>query len=45
MAHDPSHYPNPDEFYPERFEKMDKATADLLDPRNYVFGFGRRYVY
>lgn len=38
-------YPNPDMFYPERFlEKVDPAIARYRDPRNYVFGFGRRCV-
>jgi cytochrome P450 len=38
-------YPNAHEFYPERFmEKVDADTERKRDPRNYVFGFGRRYV-
>ncbi|KAF5381704.1 hypothetical protein D9615_005603 [Tricholomella constricta] len=36
-------YPNPSTFAPERFlEKVDAATERRRDPRNYVFGFGRR---
>lgn len=42
IAHNTARYPDPDEFYPERFENLDKETSDRLDPRNYVFGFGRR---
>ncbi|KIM86577.1 hypothetical protein PILCRDRAFT_308713 [Piloderma croceum F 1598] len=38
-------YPNPDVFYPDRFmEKVDQQTERRRDPRNYVFGFGRRYI-
>ncbi|TFK64540.1 cytochrome P450 [Pluteus cervinus] len=36
-------YPKASEFIPERFlEEVDEATARRRDPRNYVFGFGRR---
>jgi len=35
-------YPEPEDFRPERFENMDTETAKLTDPRNFVFGFGRR---
>lgn len=42
IAHDDAHYPDPYEFYPERFENLEKETWDRLDPKNYVFGFGRR---
>jgi hypothetical protein len=38
-------YPNPDVFYPDRFmEKVDQQTERRRDPRNYIFGFGRRYA-
>jgi len=38
-------YPNPDVFYPDRFtEKVDQQTERRRNPRNYVFGFGRRYI-
>lgn len=38
-------YSNPSAFYPERFlEKVDTATERRRNPRNYVFGFGRRCV-
>ncbi|THG97275.1 hypothetical protein EW026_g4689 [Hermanssonia centrifuga] len=36
-------YPNPDAFIPERYEaETDDATKKRKDPRQYVFGFGRR---
>jgi len=36
-------YANPSAFIPERFlEKVDPTTERRRDPRNYVFGFGRR---
>ncbi|KAF8880650.1 cytochrome P450 [Infundibulicybe gibba] len=43
MLHDERMYPNASQFKPERFmEKVDAEAARLRDPRNYVFGFGRR---
>ncbi|KAF8995974.1 cytochrome P450 [Cyathus striatus] len=36
-------FPEPDSFKPERYlEKVDAATAKMMHPRSYVFGFGRR---
>ncbi|KXN84122.1 O-methylsterigmatocystin oxidoreductase [Leucoagaricus sp. SymC.cos] len=36
-------YPNPEQFNPERFMKnVDEEIAKRRDPKNYVFGFGRR---
>jgi len=36
-------YPNAHTFKPERYlEEVDEAAAKRRDPRNYVFGFGRR---
>ena len=36
-------FPDPEAFRPERYlEKVDAATAHRRDPRNAVFGFGRR---
>jgi hypothetical protein len=45
MLRDEKLYPNADKFYPERFnEKVDPDIESKRDPRNYVFGFGRRYI-
>lgn len=41
MAHDPDNYSEPMEFRPERFLATEDAAPEL-DPRNIVFGFGRR---
>ncbi|KAK0469197.1 cytochrome P450 [Desarmillaria tabescens] len=35
-------YPDPDQFYPERFLYREKANGMNPDPEKYVFGFGRR---
>lgn len=40
MSRDETMYKDPDTFYPERFEG--ETGSNLLDPRAYVFGFGRR---
>ncbi|THV00608.1 cytochrome P450 [Dendrothele bispora CBS 962.96] len=40
MCHDPEYYSDPSEFKPERFMK----DPPELDPRNLVFGFGRRCI-
>lgn len=42
MTRNDSFYPEPEMFRPERFEQMDRYTAEARDPRNMVFGFGRR---
>ncbi|CCM02218.1 uncharacterized protein FIBRA_04298 [Fibroporia radiculosa] len=35
-------YPEPDRFWPERFEHLDAKTMDEHDPAKLIFGFGRR---
>jgi len=43
ITRDEKIFPNASEFHPERYlEDVDAATAKRRDPRNYVFGFGRR---
>jgi len=40
MMNDPENYPEPDVFRPERF--YEDEGKNLVDPRDIVFGFGRR---
>jgi cytochrome P450 len=43
ISRDTRHYPDPEEFIPERFLKIDEKTGKPpLDPVLYAFGFGRR---
>ncbi|KIJ26834.1 hypothetical protein M422DRAFT_191689 [Sphaerobolus stellatus SS14] len=42
MLHDPTVYPDPFEFKPERFIKDGKFNHDVLDPYEVLFGHGRR---
>jgi len=41
FTHDPAVYPDPMSFRPERFLDTPTHKAEL-DPRNFIFGFGRR---
>ena len=41
MAHDPDVYPQPELFDPERYSEK-AGQPPQLDPRKFVFGFGRR---
>lgn len=42
MAHNEEVYPNPFDFNPERFLGLDEDKSKGIDPKNFVFGFGRR---
>ncbi|KAI0074482.1 cytochrome P450 [Panus rudis PR-1116 ss-1] len=42
ILHDPTEYPEPHSFKPERFLKDGKLNSDVLDPTVSCFGFGRR---
>jgi hypothetical protein len=37
-------YPSPDIFNPDRFIKDGVLNQEIRDPRDIVFGFGRRFV-
>lgn len=45
MLHDERHFPEPDVFNPDRFIINGRLEADVRDPTQIVFGFGRRYVH
>ena len=42
MSYDENTYPEPEVFRPERYLNLTKTEMDAIDPRNFVFGFGRR---
>lgn len=42
MLHDAEVYPDPMSFNPERFANLSKEESKAVDPRNFMFGFGRR---
>ena len=43
ILHDPSVYPDPDSFKPERFFNSEgELDYAAIDPANYAFGYGRR---
>lgn len=42
MCHDPEVYPGPSIFNPSRFLDLAPERSKAIDPRNFVFGFGRR---
>jgi hypothetical protein len=44
MTRDEQMYPEAGIFNPERFMNLNGKEAGQTDPRDYVFGFGRRQV-
>jgi hypothetical protein len=44
MTRDEEVYPDPECFKPERFIKNGTLNKNVRDPRDIVFGFGRRCV-
>lgn len=42
MLRDPDDYPEPDLYIPDRFMGLSAEKAERIDPRNIVFGHGRR---
>ncbi|KAI0800113.1 CyP450 monooxygenase [Fomes fomentarius] len=43
LSRDQSHYPDPERFAPERFlNEEGQINPDVLDPRKFAFGYGRR---
>ena len=44
MTRDEQMYPEPELFNPERFMNENLTEADPVDPKDFIFGFGRRQV-
>jgi cytochrome P450 len=44
MLRDEEVYPDPTVFNPDRFIKDGVMNKEIRDPRDIVFGFGRRFV-
>jgi cytochrome P450 len=44
MTRDEEVYPDAESFKPERFMKNGALDEKIRDPRDFVFGFGRRCV-
>ena len=43
FAHDPRNYADPERFMPERYlTREGKINREILDPRTFTFGYGRR---
>ncbi|KAH9937821.1 CyP450 monooxygenase [Epithele typhae] len=43
FSRDPKHYPDPERFSPERYFSADgKPNKNVMDPRTFAFGYGRR---
>ena len=45
MTRDEEVYPDAESFKPERFLRNGTLNKEIRDPRDIVFGFGRRYVF
>jgi cytochrome P450 len=45
MTHDEEVYPNAEAFKPERFINNGTLNKEIRDPRDIVFGFGRRCAF
>jgi len=42
ISRDLQHFPDPEEFRPERWQTKTKDEVDACNPSEYAFGFGRR---